>query len=178
MTEARNNFGRIASLSADAVGEPGQRRFRLQVEATTGRTATLWLEKEQLFDLAVELKRLIASAEETEGSTGRHGEEVAGEEDPEPDPGLYLDFRVSRLALGYDQRRRLYVITAQDAESPEDAQLPDISLLADRAQLDALADTAFRVCAAGRPLCPLCSAPLGEEPHVCPKQNGHVGALE
>ena len=178
MTDALHDFGRVSSLSADAVGEPGQRRFRLQVEATNGRTAVLWLEKEQLFDFGVVLKRLMATLENPGSGPGVDAEDAVGPGDELPEPGLYLDFKVGRLEVGYDQQRRLYEITAQDIDSLEDRRQPDLSLMASQADVDALADEAFLVCAAGRPLCPLCGAPMGEDPHVCPKHNGHVSVQE
>ena len=173
VTGDHNDFGRITSLRADATGLPGQRRFRLVVEASNGRSALLWLEKEQLFNLGLALKRLIA---ETESLEERSRERVArtGEaEEAPPVPGPHSDFQVGRIEVGYDGRRRLYLIAAYSAESPEDSRSPDVALKAARAQVDALADEAFRVCAAGRPLCPLCHASLGPEPHVCPRHNGH-----
>src|SRR4030042_1588088 len=50
-------FGRVNSREAEAIGEPGQRTFRLRVSSGQ-RTASLWLEKEQLQALALALMRL------------------------------------------------------------------------------------------------------------------------
>lgn len=174
MTQAHNDFGRVASLKADAIGEPGQRIFRLLVEAADGRSAILLVEKEQLFNLALAFMRLMVSV----GSQGGKPEEVIdamaeiGEPLARSDQRLDLDLRQGSLAAGYDERQALYVITGSETESSEEVR-SDVRLMADRATVDALAEEAIRVCAAGRPPCPLCSAPLGPEPHICPKQNGH-----
>ena len=41
-------FGPVQHLSADAVGQPGQRRFRLRAISEGGSYAFVWMEKEQL----------------------------------------------------------------------------------------------------------------------------------
>ena len=38
----------------------------------------------------------------------------------------------------------------------------------------AFAEEALRVCAAGRPLCPLCGGPMDPNGHPCPRTNGHA----
>ena len=170
MTESHNQFGHITSFKADAIGQPGERRFRLLAEAADGRTAVLWLEKEQLFNLAVALKRLMAVAErDVEGL----GADTVGMEEM-PGPLVQdLDIQVDRLAVQYNGPQKQVVITAYSVESPEDADLPDVSLVADLTDVSAFADQALQLCAAGRPLCPLCGAPMGPEPHICPRHNGH-----
>ena len=170
MTESHNQFGHITSFKADAIGQPGERRFRLLAEAADGRTAVLWLEKEQLFNLAVTLKRLMAVAERDVEGLGT--ETVGIAEMPEPSmPDL--DLQVDRLAVQYNEPQKQVVITACSVESPEDIDLPDVSLVADLADVSAFADQALQICAAGRPLCPLCGAPMGPEQHICPRHNGH-----
>ena len=174
MTESHNQFERITSLKAHAVGQPGERRFRLLVEATDGRTAVLWLEKEQLFNLAVTLKRLIAVEESDVGELGAETPGMAAMPEPTtPD----FDFQIGRMGVQYNDRQGEFVITAHSVESPEDSDLPDLSLIADRAMADVFASDAIKLCAAGRPLCPLCGAPMGPEHHICPMHNGH-GQLE
>ena len=173
MFEALHEFGRISSIKADAIGEPGQRRFRLLIEAAGDRSAELWLEKEQLFNLGVAIKRLLAVVESKEDDPGVQSAE--GEEMPTPSmgPGQHLDFQVDRMGVGFDDQRRLYIITAHGIETDEQEERPDVSLMASRSEVYALTEELFRVCAAGRPLCPLCSAPMGPEPHICPRHNGH-----
>ena len=180
MTQAHNEFGRVANLKADAIGEPGQRTFRLLVEAADGRSAMLLLEKEQLFNLALAFKRLMVTVGSQEGKPEELIDAMAeiGEPLTSSDQHLELDLRQGRLAVGYDERQALYVVTASEKESSEEEVRSDVSLMADMATVDALADEAIRVCAAGRPPCPLCSAPLGPGPHICPKQNGHHARSE
>ena len=73
-----------------------------------------------------------------------------------------MEFQVGRLAIGYDEGTALYLVAAHAEEDPEDAT-PLVSLEATQQEVDALADEAFEVCAAGRPRCILCGAPMGQE---------------
>ncbi|MFC1935279.1 DUF3090 family protein [Chloroflexota bacterium] len=176
MTEARNELGRVSSLKADAVGQPGLRRFHLLAESRNGGSAVLWMEKEQLLNLGVDLKRVIDTVEE---QSGRHGARRVPAEEPgesQAPIGQPVEFQVGRLAIGYDERTALYVIAAHADEDPENA-MAMVSLTATQQEMDVLADQAFEVCAAGRSLCPLCGAPIGPEQHICPRHNGH-GMLE
>ena len=58
MDNRRYDFGLIDSIRADAIGEPGQRRFRIIV-SIGNVSANLWLEKTQLFRLSVVIKQEI-----------------------------------------------------------------------------------------------------------------------
>jgi len=171
MTEANNELGRVSSLRADAVGQPGLRRFRLLAEFKNGGSAVLWMEKEQLFNLGVALKRIIATVEE---ETTRHGagHTLVEESNPQAHIGQALEFEVGRLAVGYDERTASYIIVAHAVEDPEEIAAT-ASLVATHQEMNVLADQAFEVCAAGRPRCLLCGAPVGPERHVCPRDNGH-----
>ena len=177
VNEAHNEFGRVSSLKTDAVGQPGSRRFRLLLESRNGGWATLWLEKEQLFNLGVALKRIIATVEE-ESKEGEIESTLADEwDEPLAPSGQAVEFQVARLAVGYDERSALYIIAAYAAEDPEDATAV-LNFMAAQHEMDALANEAFTVCAAGRPQCPLCGAPMGPEGHVCPRHNGHGTLVE
>jgi len=173
MTEARNQFGHVARINASSIGSPGSRHFRLIVESEDAHTATIWLEKEQLFNLAIAVKNLIAQAEEIEPSrsTQRRDENEKELASVEVQP---LEFQLGHLELGYDPEFSRYLITARDIEAMEGAP-PDLSLLATKEEMEALAEESFEVCAAGRPLCPLCGSPMNaDENHMCPRQNGHA----
>ena len=176
MTDSTHEMGRVARLKADAVGQPGSRRFRLLVESQSGQAGVVWMEKEQLFNLGIALKRLIAELEQ-EGM-GRRVEEAPdpkGEDAtlPVTEASPEVEFEAARIAVGYDRDTALFNITAYDTD---EADLPgnELSLEATQQEVDALADESFEVCAAGRPRCRLCGAPMDPEGHVCPKHNGHV----
>ncbi len=164
---AEQELGPANSIRADALGEPGQRQFRLLVEAQGG-SAVLWLEKEQLFQLGVAIKRLLMV--------------TSKEEEPQQLPTLpeaslqenSFDFKVGKLAIGHDSESHRFILLAHDTDAAAEERSATLSCWANWNQVDELADEAFKVCAAGRPRCALCGAPLEPEPHTCPRSNGHV----
>ena len=161
--EARHDLGVCESLTAESIGPPGERHFRIRAIAERG-TATLWLEKEELQRFGVVAKQLTG----TRLGPGKAAAPPAPEEEPAAD----FDFKVEHLALGHHRERGLYVLLAHDSHGDEK---PALALWADLQRLDSLADQAFAVCAAGRPRCFLCGAPINEgTAHVCPRANGHV----
>ena len=173
MSETHNDLGRVIRLKADAVGEPGERRFRLVAEFPGGRSAVMWMEKEQLFQLGTALQELVAEAQD-EGRAG--GDASSPVEQSHPEPGPRLEFQVSRIAVRFDPQVALFVIAAYEEEESEDS-LPTVQLTATRQEAVALAEEALAVCAAGRPLCDLCGAPMEKEFHMCPSLSGDSGLL-
>jgi uncharacterized repeat protein (TIGR03847 family) len=167
MPSARYDFGLVSAVKAEALGEPGQRRFRLLLEGQGGN-ACLWLEKHQLFQLSVVIRQMLATLSSP------------GSSEVPPYPGASpanqnqssMEFDVGNLSLGHDPKKDLFLIEAHNREDDQDTEAL-LGFWASRTQLEDLADEAQTVCAAGRPLCPLCNAPMGPEAHICPKSNGH-----
>ena len=58
MTFRHHDYDRLAILEAEAIGEPGNRRFRL-IAGVPGDAVTLWMEKEQLNALGLALGELL-----------------------------------------------------------------------------------------------------------------------
>ena len=63
MNNAEYDFGQVSKLSAESIGEPGQRTFHVIIESSNQSCAIIWLEKEQLFNMAVALKRTVSTVE-------------------------------------------------------------------------------------------------------------------
>ena len=63
MADPKNEFTNITKLQPEAQGEPGKRTFRIIVDSESS-SASMWMEKEQLFQLAVAIQRLIATLPE------------------------------------------------------------------------------------------------------------------
>ncbi len=165
MPDARHDLGRVESVKAEAIGEPGQRTFRLLVDGPKG-AACLWLEKEQLSQLSMAIQQIMAL------SSGETPEEIPPPSERSGQGLDSLDFKVGKLSLGHAPRADLFIIEAHDREEDEDGD-PTVAFWASRSQMKDLAEEARTVVAAGRPLCPLCSAPMGPEAHICPRSNGH-----
>lgn len=176
MAERDTDFGPATRVLADAVGKPGQRAFRVVVEAERG-SACLWVEREQLQALAMLVEQLLTGwpAVQVSGVQSQSGEQQAAAVQFTASPDV--DFRVGQLAIGYDERSSTYVLLAHNVES-ESGEDPDFTCQLTRAQLRSLGDTIPPLLAAGRPRCPVCEEPLGSAPHRCRRANGHVRGIE
>ena len=166
MSGARNEFPNVTSLRSEAQGEPGKRTFRLLMESGSS-SAAIWLEKEQLFQLALGIQQLL---------TAIPREQVAPSSPPtdtEPPALTHLDFKADKLVLGYDTDRRLFVLDAHAVED-EGEESATVRLWANEEQAKGFSEEAFRVCAAGRPICRLCNGPIDPTGHRCPRDNGHI----
>jgi len=167
MADAKYDFGLVDAVKAEALGEPGQRRFRLLLEGPGG-SASLWLEKNQLFQLSVVIQQMLASLSLQESSE-RHPQLWPG---PLGQENTSMEFNVGNLSLSHDSEKDLFLIEAHSIEDDQEEEAL-LGFWTSRPQLEGLADEAQTVCAAGRPLCTLCSAPMGPEAHICPRSNGH-----
>jgi uncharacterized repeat protein (TIGR03847 family) len=300
MPSSQHEFESVFNIHADAMGEPGQRYFRLLIDSNEGH-AVLWLEKPQLYRLAVSIQQLLAMAEpnslpkfdlangvkivqsldmlaaklsallesdipdqtawltiaevaeeadtirqmlamaQSEGvslstldpdnvisiiqslevivadlsSLLDHNDMTTGSVNIEDEPlrmniadvveeteallrildivspqqsspstsevpltqqsigNTHIEFQAVDLALGYDSGEDIFNLTAYENPDEEDSDRADFRCWVSRKQIKDLANESLEVCAAGRPLCPLCSEPMGQDTHACPKQNGH-----
>jgi len=166
MADAEIEFNSVTSLRAEALGEPGQRTFRVVVESGAD-SAAIWLEKEQLLQLGLAMMQLLTSIPETEVPAGERGREE-GVGSP-----ARLDFQVGKLVLGHDGASGMFVIDAHNIEGGDDSPAT-VRVWGDRSQVGTFAEEALKVCAAGRPLCPLCGGPNDAAGHTCPRSNGHA----
>ena len=163
---ADHDLGHIDTFETEAIGEPGQRRFRLRL-MVSGESASLWIEKEQVQALATAIEQVL----------GQHRKAGEGSRPPASDLNDFPrhpthDFRVSRLALAYDDGADELAIYATDAESEEQDQATlRASFSHDQARR--FSRQAQETVAGGRPLCPLCKDPLDPDGHLCPPANGH-----
>ncbi len=166
---AAHDMGDVDEIDVEAIGQPGQRTFRILAERGA-ETAALWVEKEQLQALGLIIDQHIARL--SRGGAPRETPLLTlAARFPSP---ATIDFKVGRMALGYDTERRKFVFSAYDIEDPEQ-ETPRFSCAAAGSQAAALSIKIMEVVAAGRPRCPLCGAPIDGK-HVCPGANGHVQA--
>ena len=167
MAGAENEFTNVSSLVPEALGEPGRRTFRVRAESGSS-AAAIWLEKEQLFQLAMAMQRIVASMPDDDSASG------SPPTDREASPLTMLDFRASKLALGYDGNRAMFIIDAHD----QDEDTASVRVWASAEQVAEFTKEALHVCASGRPLCPLCGSPINPDGHLCPRANGHAKAID
>jgi len=165
MERARHEFGEAVSVDAEAIGQPGQRRFRLMVKSVD-QTAALWMEKQQLQGIGDWIAEMLKKEDESNPATPV---------DVEPDPfGAIFDIelQVVQIGLGFNEDAKLFAIQAFDVQSS--AAEPALQCHVSLAQSRVLVRTIERVIAGGRPICPLCGSPIEPEGHMCPKSNGHA----
>ncbi|MGE0598939.1 MAG: DUF3090 family protein [Dehalococcoidia bacterium] len=167
MPEPRE-FGPLAHIRPEAIGQPGQRRFRLLAMNDFGESAFLWLEKEQLIALGEAIENVLKS----EGY-----EHQARPMDDLPEEPVYplnadVDMRLAQLSMGVNRETRAVVLICADGPS-EDDDTTAVTMNFDYRRAFELQRTIGEVVAAGRPACPLCSQPMDPSGHVCVRTNGH-----
>jgi uncharacterized repeat protein (TIGR03847 family) len=161
-------FGRVDQLDAEAIGPPGQRRFRLTVLAED-KSASLWMEKEQVAALGTAMEQQLVRSNRPRSRTARQHDE----EPPLPLPlNPSVDFRVGQLALGYDEEHGLFILQAHGREGDDQGQIT-LNCTADHDQARRLIRKIATLMSSGRPVCPLCGATIEGE-HHCPRSNGHA----
>lgn len=164
----------VTRITADAIGEPGQRVFYIQARQGTN-LVTLLCEKEQVQALAVGIEQMLMQlAQKNPDKVGPVDEVLAL--DMSLEEPLEPIFRVGQMGLGYEEEHNLLVLVAQElvpeGEEPESGSVARFWITP--VQSRTLARHALEVVAAGRPRCPLCGAPMGPDgEHFCPRKNGH-----
>ncbi|MDA1009870.1 MAG: DUF3090 family protein [Chloroflexi bacterium] len=168
------DFGLVDAVDAEAIGQPGERTFR--VRARSGDSyAALWLEKEQLAQLGRLFSQLIADRSQRRGQAPRPVEDV-GNFPLEPE----VDLHVARLGLDYDTEQDHVVLLADDQSALERGASPAFRMEISRDQALNAMKLIEAAAEGGRPLCPLCHQALEYEgqAHFCPGGNGHSKELE
>lgn len=160
------DFGQVRYLNAEAIGAPGQRRFRLAIQNDEA-SASLWMEKEQVAALGTAMEQQLVRTR-----TVRERPPAREAEIPPLPLNPSVEFQVGQLALGYDEERQLFIIQVYAAEASEEGQ-PTFGCTASREQARQCAREISRLMASGRPRCPLCGGPL-DATHICPRSNGHA----
>ena len=161
-------------ITADAIGQPGQRVFYLQAWEKGQLAVSVLIEKAQLHSLAIGIEQFLAQI-----ANQNPGLEEAStfyvEDKMRIHPPVDPHFRVGEIGLGYDQNRDRVVIIARELlteeQDPESAAV--IRYWCTRSQLRALARWGMEIASRGRPICPQCGQPMEPEGHFCPKKNGH-----
>jgi uncharacterized repeat protein (TIGR03847 family) len=173
------DLGRAELIGAEAIGQPGNRRFRVFARSRRG-AASLWMEREQMEALAAAIDQLLA---ESSNSLVLRPVVQANAPTPPGAPNDFpahadVDFRVGQLQVGYDEDHEIVLLRAEalrviePGEDVEDIEFnPQFSAYLARGQARRLSDHITGVLTGGRPRCPLCGMPMQPE-HVCEKMNG------
>lgn len=163
----RTPGGDAQLLRAEALGEPGQRRFRL-VTVIDGETYVLWMEKQQVQALGLALEQLVEHLPPAPGF---------GMGDPNAiiDEDTRNQFRVGRIEIAFDESLEQIVLVAHDIDEEEPSGHAALLIRISREIGRSLSEDAAELVSKGRPICPMCGWPMDAgKPHVCPNQNGHL----
>lgn len=156
----------VQRLRVEALGEPGQRRFRLMA-VIGGETHIVWMEKQQMQALGMAVEQLLEQVPHSDPP-------LTGDSGIDFDRETLHQFRVGRIELGYDAASERVVINAYDLQQEDEEESATLVLRLDLRQSAELSTDAAVIVAAGRPLCPMCGQAMDPEGHVCPQQNGHL----
>ncbi|MGE5597322.1 MAG: DUF3090 family protein [Hyphomicrobiales bacterium] len=158
-------LGPVTYVAAEAIGQPGQRRFRIKALGQAGESVAIWLEKEQLAALGDALETVLKE----EGY--QYERQPLDDMGPEPvfplSPGV--EFQAAQLSMGVNRANQHIVLIASDGDDDTTNLTFEFEYRRGYELRREIAD----VIAAGRPPCPLCGGPIDPTGHVCPRSNGH-----
>mgnify|MGYP006278599653 CR=1 FL=1 len=163
------DFGLVDALEAQAIGQPGQRTFRLCVRVGN-QYASLWMEKESVAALGRSFSALLAERSRERGRPPGPVEAVGNF--PQT---AQVELQVARLGLDWEQEPESIIVLADDVDAAERDQSPAFRMAVGRSLALRCVRQFQDVVSAGRPTCPLCHEALEYpgQPHFCPRSNGH-----
>ncbi len=166
--EERYEFNEATLLSAFTMGAPGKRTFFLLI-GQKEKWVRVWLEKYLLETLALAIDQFLFNLSQEHINLGRGAEGVPLSDDvPSGLPSAELE--IDQIALGFDQQRATLNLIVH-ALGPQRADPIELYCRVTLSQLRKLRSQAKSICAAGRPLCPLCGGPIDPAGHICPGSN-------
>lgn len=156
------------------VGRPGSRTFYLQARAGA-RLVSVALEKQQSAVLAEQIEQfldeLMADQRNPFSVPAATPPELV-DNDPLEQP-IDEQFRTGAISLGWDPSTAQIVIeaypyTEADNDTPDPVEPAEVLLVRiPVGTARAFAKRTREVVGAGRPICPLCGAPIDADGHVC-----------
>lgn len=167
------DFGLVDAIDAEAIGQPGQRRFRLRVRSGQ-EYAALWMEKESVAALGRSFSALLAERSTQRGRPAADVEAVGNFPYQ-----AQVDMQVVRLGLDWDPDDEQIIVFADDSEALEHGDTPSFRMAIGRAHALHAVKQFQDVVSAGRPTCALCHEALefAGQAHFCPRTNGHSKEL-
>lgn len=160
---AVEDLGPAERLAAGALGEPGSRRFFVEVIAN-GVRYSFPCEKGQVAELAEQGLRMLQGAGIDVDEAAVADLVAGGLEISEP---VGDSFRIA--SIGVTIERNEFITVALASTDEEDV----VRFVVTAEQFRAMTLVAAKVVAAGRPFCPRCQLPMNPEGHRCPSSNGH-----
>jgi len=172
MSKKMTDFNPVSRITIGAVGPPGKRVFLLQAGLDTAATVTLKIEKEQARILASSTIELLEELDQKYPTSYSKLDQPLSADLMLHEP-MEPEFVVGQIGLGYDQEQDMIVLVVQEIQLEEFNEPATARFWASRAQMKALSDHTLDIVEQGRPICPLCEAPMDPDGHFCPKTNGY-----
>jgi hypothetical protein len=194
---AQHNFGLVGMFEPESLGVPGKRVFRLLIDGKHPASATLWIEKEQLYGISIALKNLLESEPWKEGQ-GANVPKIDDAGYLEGDSSEILEFKVGRLGLAFGPGKEYVTLFFHDfrdeAEEPEDPYSDDndddegmedftgreealpkakLQISIEVARSEEFVNRSLELCASGRGTDSLSRQALVATGKVNPNTNGH-----
>ena len=162
--EIRYQFGSLDSITPETFGEPGNRTFRLSL-TVGGNTGVVWLEKEQLFELAKYFEGLCNDNPDRQDDLGFR--ECLLDDDYQP-----VEFKCRQISVNFEKDNdTFYVECREEGETIDDTS--SLNFYISGSQALQFSESGIQICESGRPICRLCHNPIDPDSHFCPKSNGH-----
>ena len=136
-------IGLAKAIDAQTFGEPGSRTFRLRTVGAEGQSASLWLEKQQLQALDLAFGQLLAQLNFTEAVSPASLDVFAEPADH--------DFRVGRMAVGFDPMLKTMTLYAFEVSVPEEDEEPTLAVRLNSAHCAGLRAQLQTIIEGGRP---------------------------
>jgi uncharacterized repeat protein (TIGR03847 family) len=163
----------VTHITADAIGQPGQRVFYIQ-GWQQGQPTSVIIEKIQIQSMAIGLEEFLQDLHEKYPELPPDTDEYS-ESQMHITPPVDPVFRAGEMGLAYEPERDLVILIAQEVllegQTPEDVGV--VRFWCQRSQLRAMCRWGLEVSLHGREICPQCGEPMDPAGHFCPKKNGH-----
>ncbi len=157
-------------VTADFVGQPGQRTFFLQA-SEQDETVSVLVEKEQVAGIAEALTELLVGV----GSEPVPAWDVESMRLREP---VTPRWRAGSVTVGIQPQLGRFVIELTEQLAEDEAREPEqVRIWINQEQARVVAAHAAWSVAQGRPTCGLCGLPIDPQGHLCPRLNGNARRL-
>lgn len=162
----------VEHLTADAIGEPGERVFYMQ-GSTESLTVSLIIEKYQLQTLTIGVEQFLAEIRQRDPMLEEAPSDFNEDEMQLQNPIEPL-FRVSEFGLSYDSKIDMVALVAREMPSNSEEEGIVVRFWCSRNQIRKMVNYGGDITDKGRPLCPQCNQPMDPAGHFCARKNGHV----
>lgn len=176
MTLGRWNFDQPDRFVVGTIGAPGEREFYFQIRQGSN-LVSLATEKSQAAALAERISTILREIKKNAplSAISSSGSDSAPLEMP-----VDSEFTVGAIGIAFDPTELEIEISfrsesddGSEDDDFEESSSPMVEVHLDLSMALAFVSRTQALVAAGRPLCPFCTAPIDPRGHLCPRANGY-----